>query len=95
MRKPEQGEFFRSDQLSFARVRTPAVMLKGGCQYIGEEEDYCETVRDDYRLNHYHQPSDEFDPDWDLSGVIQLGRVGLRMIYALGDAQTIRCNSGR
>lgn len=84
--EPEQGEFFRSDQLSFARVKTPAVMLKGGCRYVGQEEGYCGSVRDDYRLNHYHQPSDEFDPDWDLSGVIQLGRVGIRMIYALADA---------
>ncbi len=26
-----------------------------------------QAIRDDYRTNHYHQPSDELYPNWDLS----------------------------
>ena len=36
----------------------------------------------DYREHHYHQPTDEFDPKWDLSGPIQ----DLQALYAFGQA---------
>ncbi|MDE2013862.1 MAG: peptidase M28, partial [Alphaproteobacteria bacterium] len=39
-----------------------------------------EAVRQDYLKHHYHQPSDEFNPNWDLSGPIQ----DLDAFYAFG-----------
>jgi hypothetical protein len=40
-----------------------------------------EAVRQDYLLHHYHQPSDEFNPNWDLSGPVS----DLDALYTLGD----------
>jgi hypothetical protein len=40
-----------------------------------------QAVRDDYREHHYHQPSDEFDPKWDLSGPVQ----DIQALYAFGE----------
>jgi hypothetical protein len=28
-------------------------------------------MRDEYNEKHYHQPSDQFDPVWDLSGAVE------------------------
>ncbi len=36
--------------------------------------------RDEYTANHYHKPSDEFDPEWDLSGAVD----DLRLLFAVG-----------
>ena len=30
-----------------------------------------EKLKDEYRLKHYHRPSDEFNDQWDLSGAIE------------------------
>jgi Zn-dependent M28 family amino/carboxypeptidase len=39
------------------------------------------AARDEYRTKHYHQPSDEFDPHWDVSGPVD----DLLALYTLGD----------
>ena len=35
--------------------------------------------RQAYSAKHYHQPSDEFQEDWDWSGVEDVARVGLTL----------------
>jgi Zn-dependent M28 family amino/carboxypeptidase len=73
--QPEKGLNFRSDHFSFAQVGVPA--LVAGLVWS-----------DDYTARHYHQPSDRYDPDWDLSGVMReveaLYRLGA--VLADGDA---------
>ncbi len=78
---PEQGFFFRSDQLSFARAGIPAVWID--CGETLEVETEPEAPRRRYRDTGYHRPSDEFDPAWPLAGTIQLGEVILDLIEAL------------
>jgi hypothetical protein len=36
--------------------------------------------RDEYTAQRYHKPSDEFDPNWDLSGAID----DLKIVFAIG-----------
>jgi hypothetical protein len=42
-----------------------------------------EQIADDYNKLHYHQPSDEWQPNWDWSGIAQnaelLHQLGLRL----------------
>ena len=80
---PNQGYFFRSDQLAFARAGVPAVFINTGTQYIGQPDDYARQVTEEYENNDYHQPSDEFDPAWPMGGVIQQTRVAARIGYLL------------
>ena len=53
----------------------------GASDLIVGGKDAAKAIRDDYRTNHYHQPSDEFDPKWDVTGVID----DLEVLYTLGD----------
>ena len=80
---PNQGLFFRSDQLAFARGGVPAVFINTGGTYRGKPADYAQTVRDRYRAELYHQPSDELTPDLRFDGILQQTRVAFRLGYGL------------
>ena len=73
---PEQGSYYRSDHFSFGKVGIPAFSISQGTDVIGKPADFGKKMRDDYRANHYHQPSDEFDPNWDWSSAVQMGQLG-------------------
>ncbi|HEY4943262.1 MAG TPA: M28 family peptidase [Rhizomicrobium sp.] len=79
--QPENGGFYRSDHISLSRVGVPMLDPQGGLDLIVGGKDAGQKLRDDYRANHYHQPSDEFDPRWDVTGVID----DLEALYTLGD----------
>ena len=86
---PEQGHFYRSDHFSFAKVGIPAVDVKGGYDYVGHPLGWGKAQRDDYTAHRYHQPSDEYRPDLDLTGVAQLADIVYRFGLSLGNARTI------
>ncbi|GAB5535484.1 MAG: M28 family metallopeptidase [Rubricoccaceae bacterium] len=80
---PNQGIFFRSDQLAFARGGVPAVFINTGDSFQGQAADYGEQVRSAYRADRYHQPTDELTDDLLFGGIVQQTRVAFRMGYAL------------
>ncbi len=80
--EPEKGHFYRSDHISLAKVGVPMLDPDGGFDLIDGGKTAGQAVRDDYREHHYHQPSDEYDPKWNLSGPI----LDLQALYALGDS---------
>lgn len=81
--QPNQGLFFRSDQLHFARGGVPAVFLNTGLDFIGRDADYGSRMLNEYRQERYHQPSDTLSSDTPLGGLIQQTRVALRLGYGL------------
>jgi Zn-dependent M28 family amino/carboxypeptidase len=38
---------------------------------------------------HYHQPSDEVSPDWDLAGAVQDARLYFSLGYAVAQAKRL------
>ena len=74
---PDRGFFYRSDQFSFARIGVPAVYLGSGLDYIGRPPGWGKEQRERWEAERYHQPSDEFDPNWDLSGAVEDARLYL------------------
>ena len=68
---PEKGMFFRSDHFSFAKAGVPAIYAKGGIENLEKGSEYGQSVVDDYTIEHYHKGADNFDPNWDLRGVVQ------------------------
>ena len=68
---PEKGQFFRSDHFSFAKAGVPALYAKGGIDHVEKGRDYGLSVLEDYTANRYHKASDNFDPAWDLRGIVQ------------------------
>ena len=83
---PNQGSFFRSDQLAFARGGVPAVFVNTGRSYRGRPADYDAQVRDAYRGQRYHQPSDELTDDLVFGGILQQTRVAFRLGYGLANS---------
>ncbi|MGH8085497.1 MAG: M28 family metallopeptidase [Lysobacter sp.] len=77
---PESGFYFRSDHFNFAKAGVPALYAKGGNELVEGGVDAGQQAHQDYRDNRYHQPGDEFDPDWDMQGVIE----DLQALYGVG-----------
>jgi Zn-dependent M28 family amino/carboxypeptidase len=73
---PEQGSYYRSDHFSFGKVGIPAFSIGQGRDLAGKPADLGKRLSDEYRANHYHQPSDQFDPSWDWSSAVQMGQLG-------------------
>jgi Zn-dependent M28 family amino/carboxypeptidase len=78
--EPEKGLFYRSDHFSFAKQGVPALSLNPGVDYLGKPEGWGLKIREEYTHKHYHKPSDEYDPDWDLSGLVQ----DLQLLFQVG-----------
>jgi Zn-dependent M28 family amino/carboxypeptidase len=72
---PDRGFFYRSDQFNFAKQGIPAVYLGSGLDYIGRPPGWGKEQRERWEAERYHQPSDEFDPGWDLSGTVEDARL--------------------
>ena len=79
--EPEKGSFYRSDHISLAKVGVPMLDPEGGFDLVDGGTKAGRAIRDAYTANHYHQPSDEFDPKWDLSGPV----ADLKVLYAFGN----------
>jgi Zn-dependent M28 family amino/carboxypeptidase len=78
--EPENGFFYRSDQLNFARMGVPVLYARGGFEKIDGGEAAGRAAYDDFTHNRYHKPADNYDPNWDLSGVIE----DVQALYAVG-----------
>jgi len=86
---PEAGHFYRSDHFSFAKAGIPAVSIGGGVNYVGRPAGWGKQQEEDYTAHRYHQPSDEYRSDFDLSGAAQLGEIVYRLGTVLGNADTV------
>jgi Zn-dependent M28 family amino/carboxypeptidase len=74
---PERGYFYRSDHFSFAKAGIPAVSIGAGTNFVGRPREWGRQQQEDYTANRYHQPSDEYRPDFDLRGAVQLSEIVL------------------
>ena len=85
---PEQGHFYRSDHFSFAKVGVPAVSIGAGNDYVGRAAGWGLQQQEDYTAHRYHQPSDEYRPDFDLSGAAQLAEIVLRLGTTIANSRS-------
>jgi Zn-dependent M28 family amino/carboxypeptidase len=77
---PEKGSFFRSDHFPFARQGVPALNAGSGVQHLENGEKWGLEQIENYIREKYHKPSDEYDPDWDLSGALE----DMHMYFSIG-----------
>jgi Zn-dependent M28 family amino/carboxypeptidase len=77
---PEKGFYYRSDHFSFAKLGVPMVYFEGGDDLIIGGKAAAQAAADDYEKNRYHAPDDEFDENWDWSGVMS----DLKLYYRVG-----------
>lgn len=72
---PDKGYYYRSDQFSLAKVGVPGVYLGTGIHVIGKPDGWGTQKMREWTENTYHQVSDEYREDWDLSGAVEDGRL--------------------
>jgi hypothetical protein len=58
----------------------PALYAKGGDDLVAGGTAAGRQAQIDYRDHRYHKPSDEYDPSWQLDGVMQ----DLEALYGVG-----------
>jgi Zn-dependent M28 family amino/carboxypeptidase len=78
---PERGLYFQSDNFSFAKAGVPALYAKGGLDDTARGPVWGRARLDDYMAHRYHQPSDQYSPDWDVRGALD----DLTLYYDVGN----------
>jgi Zn-dependent M28 family amino/carboxypeptidase len=77
---PEAGHFYRSDHFSFAKRGVPAMSISAGQDLEKGGKAAGKAAADAYVKDRYHQPADQWESTWDLSGMAQETEV----LYDLG-----------
>lgn len=84
----EKGYYFRSDHFNFAKIGIPALFIATGTDHFEKGKAYGQQLKDAYTREHYHQPSDQFDPatinsDGAVEDLVLLFQIGKKL--ALND----------
>jgi Zn-dependent M28 family amino/carboxypeptidase len=74
---PEAGHYFRSDHFSFAHAGIPAFSIGAATEFAGKPAGWGKKMYEEYNEKHYHQPSDEFQAEWDFTALQQAAEFGL------------------
>lgn len=78
--RPEAGGFFRSDHFPFAKAGVPAISFKAGNNLVNGGLERGQALAAEYNRDRYHQPDDEYNSAWDLTGIAADGS----MLFAVG-----------
>jgi Zn-dependent M28 family amino/carboxypeptidase len=84
------GAYFRADHFQFAKAGVPAFNV-GSAVFSGD--GYFEFDKDPAAAKarmvafnkDYHQVTDEYRPEWDLSGMVQQAQFTLNLGYAVAN----------
>jgi Zn-dependent M28 family amino/carboxypeptidase len=74
---PDRGYFYRSDHFPLAKVGVPAasITLGNASTFLGPNAARARKAAEAYNETCYHQPCDEYSPDWDLTGAVDDARL--------------------
>jgi Zn-dependent M28 family amino/carboxypeptidase len=77
---PEAGFYYRSDHFALAKRGVPMFYIRDGEDLIDGGKEAGAAMNAEYYADRYHGPKDEFNEDWDWSGVMS----NLQLLYTLG-----------
>jgi Zn-dependent M28 family amino/carboxypeptidase len=93
--RPEQGSYYRSDHFMLARIGIPAFRIGFGSKVYGKPDNYADTEFSEYNTKRYHQPSDEFQENWDFTSLEIAARLGFTIGLNIANQDAIpRWNQG-
>ncbi|MGZ8336380.1 MAG: M28 family peptidase [Allosphingosinicella sp.] len=84
--RPERGLFYRADHFSLAKRGVPVLLLMalgGGADLVEGGRPAGDAWVSAFTANCYHQPCDDWSPDWNLRGAAQDGALAYRIGHAL------------
>jgi Zn-dependent M28 family amino/carboxypeptidase len=67
---PERGSFFRSDHFPLAKLGVPALSIGEPREFTAANAEELRKKQEAYISTDYHQPSDEYDPNWNFAGAV-------------------------
>ena len=80
---PQNGYFYRSDHISYAKEGVPMLYADGGDDMVEGGRHAGQAAAAEYTALRYHKPQDEYSDTWDLSGMVEdvnaLFEVGRRI----------------
>jgi len=85
---PGAGHYYRSDHFNFAKVGVPALDIHTGIDSKLHGPEWGKAKNKEYTALHYHQPSDNYSPDMDMSGMVQTADILYRLGLKLADETT-------
>ena len=77
---PEKGSFFRSDHFSLAKYGVPMIYFDSGDDLLNGGTAAGRAAAEDYTVNRYHKPQDEYRADWNWDGAVE----DLTLNYQIG-----------
>jgi Zn-dependent M28 family amino/carboxypeptidase len=86
--KPGAGSYYRSDHFNFAKVGIPALDINGGTDSKTHGKEWGLKQEEGYTSNNYHQPSDNYSPDTDVTGMVQTADILYRLGTQLANGTT-------
>jgi Zn-dependent M28 family amino/carboxypeptidase len=87
--QPEQGHYFRSDHFSFAHAGIPAFSVDHATQFAGKANDSIDRAFAEFNDKHYHQPTDEFQADWDFTALRQVAEFGVLLGQSVANQEKL------
>jgi Zn-dependent M28 family amino/carboxypeptidase len=78
--KPERGGFYRADNFEFSKFGVPSLYTGRGKDFPDKPAGWGQQKSEEYVAKIYHQPSDQVDPAWDLSG----GAADVQLLFEVG-----------
>ena len=87
------GAYFRADHFNFAKAGIPAfnvgsAVFSGDGYFEFDKDPVAARARMLAFTHDYHQESDEYRPEWDLSGMVQQAQFTLNLGYAVANGTT-------
>lgn len=83
--KPEAGYYYRSDHISLAKKGVPMLYADSGNEHVINGLAYGENFANEYTKERYHQPSDEYNNSWDLSGIEATTEILFELGYGIAN----------
>jgi Zn-dependent M28 family amino/carboxypeptidase len=83
---PVEGFFWRSDHVEFGMSGVPFLAMSPGIDFVGKPAGWGDEKRQQYIHSNYHKPTDQIQPDWDLSGAVEDLQVLLEVGYVVAQA---------
>ncbi|QNA88275.1 M28 family peptidase [Massilia sp. Dwa41.01b] len=85
------GAYFRADHFNFAKAGVPAfnvgsAVFSGDGHFEFEHDQAQASAKMVGFKGDYHQVTDEYHPEWDLSGMVQQAQFTLNLGYAVANA---------
>jgi Zn-dependent M28 family amino/carboxypeptidase len=86
------GAYFRADHFNFAKAGVPAfnvgsAVFSGDGYFEFDKDPAGSTAKMLAFTKDYHQVTDEYKPEWDLSGMVQQAQFTLNLGYELANGK--------